>query len=89
MSVEAEDTAVWWFVSIVHKSSGQILRRNIDGVMAAKTSEAIKAAKSRNPLRPFESFGVRQASIMQRKKCSAISDRRTKEIQDLVEMCTW
>jgi hypothetical protein len=89
MSVETEDTAVWWFVSIVHKSSGQILRRDIDGVMASKTSEAIMAAVNRNPLRPFESFGVRQASVMQRKKCCAISDRRTKEIQDLVEMLTW
>lgn len=86
--MNVEDTAVWWFVSIVHKSSGQMLKRDIDGVMAAKTSEAIKAAECRNPLRPFESFGVRRASIMQHKKCCAISDQRTKEIRDLVEMMT-
>lgn len=84
--MSVDDTSVWWFVSIIHKSDDKILRRDIDGVMASKTSEAIKAAMSRNPLRPFEAFGVRQASRMQRKKCCAVSDRRTKEIQELVEM---
>lgn len=78
----------WWFVSIVHKTSGVMLRADIDGVMASKTAEAIETAESRNPLRPFEAFAVRKASIMQRKKCCRLGDARTQQIQDLVEMMT-
>jgi hypothetical protein len=85
---QAADVEVWWFVSTVHKSSGKILRRDIDGVVAMKTSGAIKAAENRNPLWHNESFGVRRAIGSHVRECQAISERRTKQLVEFVELMT-
>lgn len=73
----------WWFISIVDKSSGAVIRANIDAVLSKTTSSAIEMAQDRNPRKPSESFSV--SSATGRKKvdeCRHINFVRTSQIQD-------
>lgn len=54
----------WWFVSVVNRTSGTIVRMDIDGVVANTTSSALHAAANRNPLRQHEVFAVRKAMAL-------------------------
>lgn len=78
----------WWFVSVVDRTSGTIVRMDIDGVVSETTSGALHAAANRNPLRQHEVFAVRKATGVHGIRCRECSNRRTKQLVEFVEFMT-
>ncbi len=84
MSVESVST--WFLVNVVHKDTGKVIRTDIDAVMANGVSDAVKAAMHRNPLKPWESFGVKKASGLQKRRCCKVNEDRTRDIAEFIEL---